>query len=122
MILEMVYPTIEEAVSNRIATRFGNWSRILTRLLVLQLRPRLGINPEELRPIDSVGGITCPKLFIAGAKDRYTPLEESQRLYEAANQPKEFWVIQGAKHVDFHQVAQVEYERRVLEFFAKYLR
>ena len=122
MILEMVYPTIEEAVSNRIATRFGNWSRILTGLLVLQLRPRLGINPEELRPIDSVGGITCPKLFIAGSKDRYTPLEESQRLYDTAAAPKEFWVVEGAGHQDLHNAAKTEYENRVLSFFQQRLR
>ena len=101
--------------------RLGNWSRVLSPLLLVQLRPRIGVDAEALRPIDHINRIKVPKLFIAGAEDEHTTLEESQLLYEAAIQTKEFWVIQGAKHVDVHHVAQLEYERRVLEFFGKYL-
>jgi len=53
--------------------------------------------------------------------DRKT-IEESERLYETASEPKEFWVIQGAKHVDLHHAAPTEYESCVLEFFQKNLR
>ena len=120
--LELVYPTIEEAVSNRIAMRLGNWSRILTNLLVLQLRPRVGVSANELRPIDTVSRITCPKLFIAGAKDQHTTLEESKRLYDTAIEPKEFWVVEGAAHQDLHKAAKNEYENRLLSFFQQYLR
>ncbi len=39
VVLEMVYPTIEQAVSNRITTRLGDWATILTPLLTWQLKP-----------------------------------------------------------------------------------
>ena len=54
--------------------------------------------------------------------DLHTTIEESKRLYETASEPKEFWAIQGAKHVDLHHAAPTEYESRVLEFFQKNLR
>lgn len=120
-VLEMVYPTIDDAVTNRLTMRLGSWARVLTPLLVLQLKPRLGIDKTELRPIDHVRQLNSPKLFIAGA-DLHTTIEESERLYETASEPKEFWVIQGAKHVDLHHAAPTEYESRVLEFFQKNLR
>lgn len=41
-VLEMVYPTIDDAVTNRLTMRLGSWARVLTPLLVLQLKPRLG--------------------------------------------------------------------------------
>lgn len=122
MVLEMVYPTIEEAISDRLELKLGGLGRFFTPLLTFQLRPRLGISASELRPIDRVGQISTPKLFIAGADDRHTTLNESQRLFDAAAAPKEFWIIQGAAHVDFHQQARVEYEHRILEFFEKYLK
>ena len=121
-ILEMVYPTIDEAIANRVTRRLGGWSRMLTPLFTIQLKPRLGLSPAELRPIDHVAQLNCPKLFIAGSNDAHTTLEESKHLYETARAPKEFWAIQGAAHVDLHKTAKVEYEQRVLSFFEKFLR
>lgn len=122
LVIEMVYPTIDEAVNNRLTMRLGRWSRVLTPLLELELRTRLGISANDLRPIDHVGRLTTPKLFIAGSNDIHTTLEESQRLYDTACDPKELWIIQGAAHVDLHNAAKIEYEHRLLEFFSKHLR
>jgi len=121
-VFEMVYPTIDDAVTNRLTMRLGSWARVLTPLLLLQLKPRLGIDKTKLRPIDHVRQLNSPKLFIAGSDDLHTTIEESERLYETASQSKEFWVIQGVKHVDLHHAAPAEYESRVLEFFQKNLR
>ena len=120
MVLEMVYPTIDEAVRNRLQ-RFGSWAGVFTPLLTSQLKPRLGISPDALRPIDKVGSITIPKLFIVGADDRHTTLEESKRIFAAAAAPKEMWIVAGAGHIDLHAKNKEEYEQRILEFFKKSL-
>jgi fermentation-respiration switch protein FrsA (DUF1100 family) len=122
MVLEMVYPTIDQAVRNRITMRLGNWSAFLSHSLTWQLQPRLGIDTSALRPIDRVKNINSPKLFIAGAKDQHTTIEESQSLYETAVTPKELWIVEGAAHVDLHASAKEEYEQRVLSFFESHLR
>jgi len=122
MVLESVYPTIEQAVANRIASQLGGWARGLTPLLTWQLKPRLGIEITALHPIDKVGNGTIPKLFIAGAEDKYTTLAESKAMFNAAHEPKEFWVVEKAAHVDLHSAVGREYERRVLTFFEKHVR
>jgi uncharacterized protein len=122
LVLEMVYPTIDEAVSNRITRWLGSWSGKLAHLLTWQLQPRLGFSTAALRPIDHVGSITIPKLFIAGADDRHTTLAETQRMYETAAQPKELWIVSKAAHVDLHSANKVEYEHRVVGFFQTHLR
>jgi len=121
MVLEMVYPTIDQAVSDRLSVRFGNWSRVFTPLLTWQLRPRLGVSAAALRPIDRVGSIHTPKLFIAGAEDQYTTLEESRQVFAAASEPKALWVVSGAKHEDLCRFAGKEYEQRILDFFGQNL-
>ena len=83
---------------------------------------RLGVGAEQLRPIDKVTEINAPKLLIVGAEDRHTTLAESQALFAAAREPKELWAVSGAAHVDLHAAARAEYERRVLQFLAPYLR
>ena len=121
MVLEMVYPTIDEAISNRLTMRLGGWARSLTPLLSWQFKPRLGIDADLLRPIDHIGKISAPKLLIVAAEDQHTTLDESRRMFEAASEPKELWVVNGAKHVDLYPVAKKEYEQHVLGFFGKYL-
>lgn len=122
LVLEMVYPTLEEAVADRLKIRLGSLGGLLSPLLTLQLRPRLGVGLEHMRPIDRAALLPGPKLFIAGALDRHTTLEESRRLFAAARGPKELWVVEGAAHTDLHAAAREEYERRVLDFFDKSLR
>jgi len=120
-VLEMVYPTLEEAVADRLRMRLGTWGGQLSPLLMWQLRPRLGVGAEQMRPVERVASVLAPKLFIAGAADRHTTLEESRRLFGAAREPKELWVVEGAAHTDLHAASREEYERRMLDFFAKTL-
>ena len=122
IVLEAVYPDIERAVANRVERYLGAWARGLGRLLIMQLPLRAGIEKEALRPIDRVGAIKAPKLFIAGGKDLHTKLDESREIFAAASEPKELWVVEAAAHVDVHQMAKEEYERRILDFFEKRLR
>ena len=121
VVLEMVYPTMDRAVANRLTMRLGGWASILTPLLTWQLKLRLGVSADLLRPIDHVGMMTVPKLFIAGAEDQHTTLDESTQLFNAAAEPKEFWVVSGAGHVDLYSAAKEEYKRRILIFFERHL-
>jgi fermentation-respiration switch protein FrsA (DUF1100 family) len=122
MVLELVYTDIERATANRLERILGRWARGFAPLLTGQIPLRLGIDESALRPIDRAGSVKAPKLFIAGAEDRHTKLAESRELFNAAAEPKEFWVIEGAAHIDAHQFAKDQYERRILDFFEKNLR
>jgi fermentation-respiration switch protein FrsA (DUF1100 family) len=122
IVLEMVYPTIEQAVSNRLMLKLGGWASVLTPLLTVQLKLRGGISASQLHPIAHAGRVTTPKLFIAASEDRHTTLDESRELFAAAAEPKELWVLVGAKHVDAYAFAAGEYERRVLLFFEQHIR
>ena len=122
LVIEMVYPSIDQAIDDRLQSKFGKPGRVLVPLLSWQLKPRLGISPADLRPIDRVSKIHMPKLFIAGANDEYTKIEESRAIAAAAAEPKELWIVDGAKHEDLLRFAGKEYERRVMQFFDHYLR
>ncbi len=60
-----------------------------------------------------------PLLMIHGAQDTYIKPEMAQRLFGVAGQPKELWLVQGAKHNQGVQTAGDEYQRRVTAFFEK---
>ncbi len=121
LVLEAVYPTIEEAVANRIAIRLGLLSKILAPALLLQLGPRLGISPNDLRPVDHIASVSCPVLVAAGALDRHTTEVETRRLFAAAPTPKRLWVVPGAAHQDLLRFDPEGYASTVLAFLNEHL-
>jgi fermentation-respiration switch protein FrsA (DUF1100 family) len=121
LVLEQVYPTLDQAISDRISMRLGAWSRVLTPLLSGQLPLRLGVSHRALRPLDHVENIGAPKLFVGGESDLHTTPEELRRIYDAAPEPKELWLVPKAAHVDLCRFAQTDYEKRILSFFSSHL-
>ena len=117
IVLESVYPTIEEALNNRLHMFVGNLSHILTPLFLMQMKFRTGITTSELHPIDHVAELQAPVLIMQGTDDQRTTLEESKRLFLAAQEPKEFWAIQGAGHVDLYSFEPQRYRDRITAFF-----
>jgi uncharacterized protein len=122
VVLEAVYPTIEDATRDRINIRLGPIANILTPLLLTQLKVQIGITRDALKPIDHIGRLHSPLLLIAGTLDKHTTISESKEIYAKANEPKEFWEISDAKHEDFYNKKPEEYENKILSFFNKYLR
>jgi fermentation-respiration switch protein FrsA (DUF1100 family) len=122
LVLESVYPTIEEATANRLRMRLGRLGPLFTPWLMLQMWGQFGISAQELRPIERIHAVTVPVLILAGTEDQHTTLAESLRLFGAANPPKEWWGVEGAAHQDLHHFTPQAYEERILEFFARTFR
>ena len=121
IVIESVYPTFEDAVVDRLTMRLGPLGPVFAPLLTMQLKPRLGLSLNDLRPIDKIHDIKAPIFVLAGTNDLHTKLIEAQSLFAAANEPKEFWAVDGAAHVDLHHFAPREYERKVLRFLQRHL-
>lgn len=121
-VFEAVYARAARAVENRIRIRLGPLAPVLTPFLLVQLRSRLGVSASDLEPIRSIGRFGGPVLIVAGSEDQHTTLEESRELFQAAAQPKELWVVQGARHQDLLSFDPIGYEARVVSFLTRYLR
>lgn len=122
IVLEAVYPDVRQAIRNRLRIRFGSPGAWLEPLLSLQLKPRMGIDPKKLRPVDAIGSLRAPVLLVAGESDRRTTVAEVRESFDAAPDPKEMWTVAGAAHVDFHRHSKDAYEATVLEFLQRYMR
>jgi fermentation-respiration switch protein FrsA (DUF1100 family) len=121
VVLESLHPTIQEAVENRMKLHLGQAGAGLAPLLLWQLSFRLGTPASELNPIDHIGNLNAPVLLISGSDDQHTRLTETERLFAAARQPKELWIVPGGGHFNMHAYAGKEYEGRVSAFLERYL-
>ena len=121
IIIEGVYGTIEQAIKNRIALRLGRVATVLSPLLSWQLEPRLGISLDSLSVVNAVSRLNSPILIISGNQDRHALPSEAQAIFDAANQPKSLWMIEGASHEDLYEYNNESYEKRILDFFTEHL-
>ncbi|POP46762.1 alpha/beta hydrolase [Superficieibacter electus] len=123
VVLEMVYPTLQQAVHNRVAIRTGDaLASVITPLLTLQLKPRLGFSADALRPVDHINQLGAPLLIVAGADDRHTPLIELQQMLARAHPPKSIWVLPGVHHQDTFAHDPDAWKRHVIDFLDHTLR
>ncbi len=62
-----------------------------------------------------------PLLMIHGAADNYIKPEMARALFDSAGQPKELWLVEGAKHNQALLVARTAYQERLAAFFTTHL-
>ena len=102
--------------------RVGALAPLLTPLLLAQIPLRLHISPHDLEPIRHIADVGAPVLIVAGSRDEHTTLGESEELYGTAVQPKQLWVVDGARHQDLLAYDPAGYEDHVIGFLVQYLR
>lgn len=91
---------------------WGWLMRAMTRLWT-------GYPVRTFKPVAVIGAIAPrPLLLIHGEHDNAAcTVADAERLYEAAGEPKELWIVPGAGHCNAHALLPGKYETRVRGFF-----
>ena len=63
--------------------------------------------------------LNVPLLVLHGDQDETVPLSQGRKLYDAANQPKRFQVLEGAAHNDTYEVGGEQYWGAIEEFLGE---
>ncbi|HEX3868541.1 MAG TPA: alpha/beta fold hydrolase [Gemmatimonadaceae bacterium] len=125
LVLESVYPTISDALTDRLNVWFGPFAFLsapVAPVLLKIIGADIGVDESQLRPIDHIADLKSPVLVVAGTDDRYTTIEEAETLYARARSPKSFWAVEGATHEDIYDYSPRDYQRVVGGFLSRYLR
>lgn len=77
---------------------------------------------DEFDPVDFVADIApTPLLIIHGSTDGVVPARMGREMYERANEPREFWLVEGMDHYQIWYDDVETAKSRVLAFFDKAL-
>lgn len=79
---------------------------------------------ETLRhkPINHIPNVSAPLLVLAATNDSVNPVSESYSLFEAANEPKELFELEGATHYEVYSGKLFERAAaKQVEWFNNYL-
>ena len=91
-------------------------SRAIVAAAAVRTRSRLA---DPIRMVSRIA--PRPLLVIAPKADQLISWRQSLRLYEAAGEPKELFVVEGAGHAEAYAVDPEAYRRRVLDFLERHL-
>lgn len=76
------------------------------------------IMKSKFSSIDKISQLNTPILFFHGNRDRTVPFRLGRKLFEAANEPKEFYQIAEADHNDTYLVGGQAYFDKLLGFIS----
>ncbi len=115
------------------ATHAGVVSHNITRIIRINGRPiaaladyflaRIaGYRHRDVEPVREVAALAPrPLLIIHGSDDQTIPVSHAQEVYQAAGEPKELWIGEGADHCGTYFLNRRIYTRRVIDFFDRWL-
>lgn len=109
-------------MAERVFVNFGPLKRMFSWSAKSLAKLILGVNIDEVDTLSAVQELRVPIFFIHGQLDDQIPYRDSVELFQAANEPKELWLIENAGHGSTRAMAGPEYEQRVLEFFDQHLK
>ncbi|CBE70090.1 MAG: alpha/beta hydrolase [Candidatus Methylomirabilis oxygeniifera] len=69
--------------------------------------------------LSKIGQVSVPLLIVHGDSDEIVPFRHGQRLFESANEPKEFYRIKDAHHNDLYVVGGTAYLETLNRFLSR---
>ncbi len=84
--------------------------------IIMPFLPVGAVISSKFDSIGNIQNINVPVLFTHGDRDTIVPIDLGKKLFEAANEPKEFYTIRGADHNDTYIVGGEEYYNKIKQF------
>jgi len=115
VIIEAAFPTLAGEIRYR-SRVFGPLSQIPASWAVR----RAGVDVNCVRPIDDLCLISPrPVLLIYGEMDADVPPGTAQAMFDAACDPVDLWIVEGATHQNYLEAVPEEYTAQLLSFFGR---
>ena len=91
-----------------VESSFVSAYRVLTRIPIYPF--------DRFKNISKITQIHCPVLVIHGKNDQVISFWHGEKLFQAANEPKLFYGVQGSGHNDLFEVAGNGYVQALKNF------
>jgi alpha-beta hydrolase superfamily lysophospholipase len=121
VIVDSAFASAEKVMKYRICMVFpATIANFLYKIGEFYTNLFYGAAINEITPIDIVGNINRPILFIVGSSDTNITPDNGYMLFKKATEPKELYVVEGADHTE--TISDENYEYRINKFMDTYLK
>lgn len=117
LVSDSAFPSLEEVI------RLNAPVRIMQPFVLFFAERQGGFELKRVSPVDEIAKISPRAVFIIDGWDgAAAAMNSPYRLFEAAREPKQLWAEEGVPHLATYNHDPLEYEKRVVAFFDKYLK
>ncbi|HLV79775.1 MAG TPA: alpha/beta hydrolase [Chthonomonadaceae bacterium] len=117
VIAEAAFASLDQAILHRFRMFLGRPGARLAGSCMALGETDFGLPIHKVAPIAAIPHIAPrPVFLLTDGLDAVCPRSESDRLYAAAQEPKQRWIVPAALHSYAFQAARAEYERRITDF------
>ena len=118
VVIESSYSSLPDAIEDA----FDNFSifpkQPFAPLFVSLVEWKLGFKAEQVDSARDLATLSPRAVFILhGTDDGLFPVRHALKMYEAAQPPKELWLIDYLGHANPTEGREIEYQRRIVTFF-----
>jgi pimeloyl-ACP methyl ester carboxylesterase len=104
-------------VADEVRHEFRHWG-VLSQWPALWTAHWFGLKADKLRPRDVIADIAPRPVFvIAGTADSVVPPDQSRALFDAAREPRSWWLVSGATHRGYADAVGPVYEEKLVRFY-----
>lgn len=121
IISDCAFSSVQDLIPNFIDKIPKIFSNFLTKMVEMWCTLLCGFSFYNCSPISQIKKSKTPILIIHGTEDRFVPFEMGKKLYNACSSEKEYWAVEGAKHIMSSWVAKDKYSQKVKAFLDKYI-
>ncbi len=121
VVADSAFARLEEIVARRFLLVPPSLRTTLAERVRRRAEEMSGADVTSVSPEAVAGELRRPLLLIHGASDLLIPVAHAHRLHTAAGTSSELWVVPHTHHAWARWTAFGAYQRRVTEFFRRYL-
>ena len=123
VIVESPFTSLEDNINDGVRELTGLPPFPFAPLVVFFAEWQVGNGLRTVRPIDAIGKISPrPVLLVHGEKDLVFSANNSRKLFAAAKEPKELYIIPDVGHAGFLDAKPNRFPKTVLTFLDTYLK
>lgn len=118
IVIQSSYSSLPQAVEDS----FENFSLLprwpFAPLIITLAEFRTGLEMKQISSSRDLAAMPPRPVFIIHSdSDNLFPLHHAQFMYEAANGPKDMWVVEGLPHINPITGNEAEYKQKIIAFF-----
>ena len=83
-------------------------------------RHRAKFSYSEYSTLEALKTNHTPVLFVHGSEDRFVPVRDTMRNYEACVAEKDLLIVEGARHIQSYALGGDAYREKLSKFFQRY--
>jgi fermentation-respiration switch protein FrsA (DUF1100 family) len=120
VVIESSYSSLPDAVDDAFDGLSIFPRRPFAPLLIGLAERRVGVSIHEVDSARDLATLS-PRavMIIHGTADGMFPPSHARKMYDAAGQPKELWLIEGLGHANPAMEYEAQFQARVLSFFGR---